>query len=100
MESSYGVLLAVLLVAAVGAFVIVSASNSTGMAMTNANPYQCTSWGGYWYQMYGCRMTPQLCANAGGTWKDSNRQCVGYDESELCGMVGSTWDGEKELCRY
>ena len=101
MEPSHIAILAVvLLVAAIGAFVIIAAPNSTGMAMTNANPYKCTSWGGYWYSPYGCSMTPELCSNAGGTWRTVNRQCVGYDEAELCGMVGSTWDGERELCRY
>jgi len=100
MESnSIAVLIAVLLVAGVGAFVIVQSTNSTGMAI-NANPYKCESWGGYWYQMYGCAITPKLCANAGGTWRDVNRQCVGYDEKELCQMTGATWDDYSESCRY
>jgi hypothetical protein len=98
MESShFAVLAAVLLVAAVGAFVIFSAPAQTGMVAGNV-PYECTAAGGQWYAPYGCMMTQHLCRAASGNWRIRDNQCVNYDHVKVCSLSGGTWNRLSQTC--
>lgn len=95
MESHHGVLLAVLLVAAVGAYAIIASPGSTGMATA---PYDCAAAGGYWYSPYGCMMTQHLCRSTGGMWRVRDNQCVNYNRVKVCELGGGTWNKLSQMC--
>ena len=89
------VLIVVLLVAAVGAFVLVASPGSTSMV---TSPYACTASGGSWYAPYGCLMTPAMCEAADGMWRMRDNQCMNYNHVKVCELTGGSWNRIGQTC--